>query len=1131
MKKWLSSLQNRGVASPVQQKKRLCLRLALLMGTALGCTGQALALDASWSGAVDGNFGTGGNWVGGTVPDGTASFGAAPVTSLGNVALGSSFGGFSFGGTTGPYSFSGVSGNFTGAGIVNADPFVPTLEIGAGATLGFLNSASAGNAALNATAAGSSLVFGGTSSGGTAAVTLGGSSTLDISSHASGISLGSLNGAAGSQVLLGANTLTLNGGSFGGVASGGGGLTVASGTVTLTGPNTYTGTTAIAAGATLRVGDGGTSGTLPGGLSCPGVVTCGGAGRTINDGTLIFHRSDSYSGPGLYYPVGGSPVTQTFNGYFGDISGSGSLRVEQGDLRTFGVRQGSTFIAPGATLRLTSLASDLVVNDGTLVLVPVIDRYRGGTVSANMTGQGSVVVSTGLDGVTFTGGASLAGGLVLLSGAAILRGDYGFAGGVDVQRGASLLIGDGFGAGSLSGDIRLDRSRVQFRSEGGTSRVYTGQISGPGTAYVEGGGTQIFTGHLGQSYTYVAVGTFFVDGGVLLASNFRGDGSTMQIGDGGTAGSVSGNIGNYGAVAFNRSDAVTYGGVIEGNGRLRQIGLGTLTLTGLNTYTGATTVEAGTLSVNGSIAASSGVTVMTGATLGGTGTLPSVTVQSGGIFAPGNSVGTTTVSGNLTLAPGSTTAIEVQGAAADRINVSGTASLAGTLRLLPLGGSYAFNTPYTLIAAQGGRSGTFSTVSTQGSFGAGVTSEVSYTPNAVNLTLTPASLATVLGQGAGGGGSSPAVPGNLAALIAALDAARAAGRDLSAFFGAYNAPAALLGTALNQLTGEVTTASNGMGLLAGQEFMTTMLNPFREGRETVLGSRIRPDESADGDDWFGGPPQRYAMWGQATGAYSRLSGDGAAGSATRSARGAGFAMGFDMAVGTQSMVGVALAAGETSASLSGGLGSSRSWTGQLGVNGMTRVGPFTLQGAAALSFLDVESKRTLYFLGADQLRADYGARVWSTRIEARHDGLARGPLRLQPMVAVQAQVVQTDAYSERGGAAALRVEGSTNSNVRTELGFQADALGRVAGRPARGFLRAAWAHYLLREESATMSFLALPGTGFSAQGARGDRDSAVLALGGEAEIAPRWTLGARLDSELSARLREVSGTVRLRYVF
>ena len=76
----------------------------------------------------------------------------------------------------------------------------------------------------------------------------------------------------------------------------------------------------------------------------------------------------------------------------------------------------------------------------------------------------------------------------------------------------------------------------------------------------------------------------------------------MQIGDGGTTGSVLGNITNNAALIFNRSDAVTFGNVIGGSGTLEKLGAGTLTLSGINTYTGATTVNGGTLAISGSIA-------------------------------------------------------------------------------------------------------------------------------------------------------------------------------------------------------------------------------------------------------------------------------------------------------------------------------------------------------------------------------------------------------------------------------------------------------------------------------------------------------------------------------------------------
>jgi autotransporter-associated beta strand protein len=72
-------------------------------------------------------------------------------------------------------------------------------------------------------------------------------------------------------------------------------------------------------------------------------------------------------------------------------------------------------------------------------------------------------------------------------------------------------------------------------------------------------------------------------------------------------------------------------------GSLTKIGIGTLTLSGNNTYTGATTVNAGKLIVDGSIASSSNVTVAGGATLGGHGTVSNISGT--GTIAPGDSPG------------------------------------------------------------------------------------------------------------------------------------------------------------------------------------------------------------------------------------------------------------------------------------------------------------------------------------------------------------------------------------------------------------------------------------------------------------------------------------------------------------
>src|SRR5947209_9183232 len=102
---------------------------------------------------------------------------------------------------------------------------------------------------------------------------------------------------------------------------------------------------------------------------------------------------------------------------------------------------------------------------------------------------------------------------------------------------------------------------------------------------------------------------------ILSGANTYGNGTsimaatTLQLGNGGTAGSILGNVLDNGTFAINRSNAVAFDGVISGTGAFQQLGTGTTTLSAVQTYQGSTTISAGVLALTGtaSIAASSGV--------------------------------------------------------------------------------------------------------------------------------------------------------------------------------------------------------------------------------------------------------------------------------------------------------------------------------------------------------------------------------------------------------------------------------------------------------------------------------------------------------------------------------------------
>ncbi|MCX6880062.1 MAG: autotransporter-associated beta strand repeat-containing protein [Verrucomicrobia bacterium] len=141
------------------------------------------------------------------------------------------------------------------------------------------------------------------------------------------------------------------------------------------------------------------------------------------------------------------------------------------------------------------------------------------------------------------------------------------------------------------GMVTVDNNALNYSFTG------PGKLTGP--AGLTKNGTGVLTVLTDNDYT----------GGTIIEAG------TLQLGNGGTSGSLTGNLIDRGTLIWNRTGAVTFAGTISGTGALVQAGPGTLTLTGVNTHSGPTTVSAGTLRVTGSLAASSAVNVAAPGTL------------------------------------------------------------------------------------------------------------------------------------------------------------------------------------------------------------------------------------------------------------------------------------------------------------------------------------------------------------------------------------------------------------------------------------------------------------------------------------------------------------------------------------
>ena len=192
----------------------------------------------------------------------------------------------------------------------------------------------------------------------------------------------------------------------------------------------------------------------------------------------------------------------------------------------------------------------------------------------------------------------------------------------------------------------------------------------------------------------------------------------------------------------------TFAGVISGTGALQQNGTGTTILTGANTYTGADHGQCRHADRERLDRGIERLTVNAGGTLGGNGTLPSTTIN-GGTLSPGNSIGTITINGNLVLGAGAIYRVEVSPTAADRTNVTGTATLAGTvqLRLRP-GGTYTSNSYTDPLAPRAGAPARSTAATTERPAGDAERRACRYTPTDVLLVTLDVEHRTVAGADA-----------------------------------------------------------------------------------------------------------------------------------------------------------------------------------------------------------------------------------------------------------------------------------------------------------------------------------------------------------------------------------------------
>ena len=685
------------------------------------------ALSETWGASpADANWGTAGNWVSGISPAAGDLVYFDTSTQLSpNLETNYSVDSVTFNSGAGSYTLGG-SGTLTltGSGVTNLSANAQTLNVAVAMGASQTFNAASGEVTLGGVISGSGKSLtksgasaltlaadnsydGGTmlnagqlninnggdathSAIGTGALTLGAGTMIDNTSgsavtlltnnsqvwNGSFTALGAadtthdLNLGTGNVVLGATPTVTVNNSStltLGGIVSGNFGMTKAgTGTLMLSGANSYTGTTTLSAG-TLKLGASNVipDGTGKGNVAVDGSLDLNGNSETVNGLSGAGVVDNTAAGTSSTLALGANNQTSTFSGVVRNSGSTATLNVTKTGTGTLTLSGANTLsgavtvnggtlslgivnplnnasgiaMATGTTLNPTVLSVTLaapIATAGTVKInAPAINgngdqTFKEFFVNGGITGSGNVIFNSTLNAntiqtVTLTSAATY-------SGTTLLDTSGGTASEIIVKLGANnalptttvVTIDGQAGAGSgRCAEINLNGFNQTLAGLTNTTRslrlqrVVNSDVSAAATLTINNSADCTFSGGLGNS-----------------ASQFSVSGST-------TPGSTNGN--NFG---------------------LTKSGSATFTLTGAISYRGNTTVNAGTLSL-GSANASNDLSTVTIATTGatlnlafaGTDTVDKLVIgttqMAAGIYGAGNlAIPQITGSGTLTVTTG-----------------------------------------------------------------------------------------------------------------------------------------------------------------------------------------------------------------------------------------------------------------------------------------------------------------------------------------------------------------------------------------------------------------------------------------------------------------------------------------------
>ena len=891
-----------------------------------------------------------------------------------------------------------------------------------------------------------------------------------------------------------------------------------------------TGTVTVNSTGNIATAGGSASGIYAHGNGAVTVTSTGNISTAGNSAYGIF--ADSGGTGAIAVTSTGNITTAGGNGYGIDASGAGAVTVTStGNITTTGTQ--------GAGIRVSQNSNDagaLTVTSTGNITTSGDDAF-GIRVSQSTNDTGAVTVtSTG----NITTAGKVAGGISAHGYAAVTVTSTGNISTAGAGTRGIEAVSAGAGAVSVAsiGNITAQGSGAIGIFAVGNNAVTltsTGNITLLGN---DSTGLQAF-GQGSGAVTVISTGNISTTGSgsnaILGESNSGPIAITIK------SGTVSGGSGAGAGVDFVRGTNNTltnFGTVTALSGLAIQGDTGNNTVNNFGTVIGNVILGSGTNAFNNMAGGvfNSGAMVDLGA---------GHTLTNAGTLSPGGAgvIQATTLTGNLVQSATGRllTDINIAGNTSDRVNVSGTANLAGAVQLQVSNLTFA---PWqqTIVSAAGGTTNNGLTL-----LASPVLHEQLVYPNATDVVVMSTGLNFVL----------PGLNNNQTSLANALNgAAHIDGLGGPVFNFLLNGVTSAAGynVVLNQLTGEAATGTQQTTFDAMNMFMGTMLDPFNRGTTPAPGggasgyaseayaSTQNASAARDAYAMFTKAPlaqsydPRWSVWASGFGGSQTTDGNAAVGSNNTTSSVYGTAVGADYLLSPRTIMGFALAGGGTNFSVANS-GSGHSDLFQAGAFVNHTVGPAYISAALAYGWQDITTNRTVTVAGTNQLRAQFDANAFSGRLEGGYRFVAPwiGGIGITPYAAAQFVTFDLPAYAEQAivgsNAFALGYNAKDVTDTRSELGIRTDKSWAMTDGILTLRGRLAWAHDYDPNRSIAATFQTLPGASFVVNGAAQASDSALVTASLEKKWLTGWSAAATFEGEFSDITRSYAGKGVVRYAW